>query len=151
MKMALKAFNCGFKPTLAMPKTFSGSVCDCAPEVKTLTMYSSSDKVKDMSAPAMTAGMRYGSTTFRKAWKGVAPRSIAASSSEGSIPCKRACTPTSTKGKQKVVWAMTMVVYPRGIFKTCTKRTNKLTPMRTSGITIGTKMSKARARWNGKR
>ena len=67
IKIALKAFNCGFRPTLAMPYTFRGSVWDCEPEVKTLTMYSSSESVNDISAPATIAGMRNGRMTFQKA------------------------------------------------------------------------------------
>jgi hypothetical protein len=35
--------------------------------VKTLTMYSSSDSVKDIIAPATIAGMRNGRMTFEKA------------------------------------------------------------------------------------
>ena len=48
--------------------------------------------------------------TSQNALSGGAPRSIAASSRFGSTPASRACTATSTNGKQNVVWAMMIVV-----------------------------------------
>ena len=61
-------------------------------------MNSSSDSVNAKSAPAKTAGMINGSTTYRSRRAVFAPRSLAARSSAGSKPCNRAATSSSTNG-----------------------------------------------------
>src|SRR6185369_13414590 len=106
------AFRVGSRPFLTRPKISSGSVREPALAVKYVTISSSSDSENDISAPEMTAGMRYGTRTLRKAWTGVAPRSSAASSSAGSSPARRASTATSTNGKQNVTCEMMMLVKP---------------------------------------
>ena len=107
MEMALSE---GSSPFLAMPKTLMVSVCDSGPVVKSVTMYSSSERVNAISAPEMIVGRGYGTMTSQKAFSGGAPRSMAASSRKGSTPASRAWTATRTNGKQKVVWAMMTVV-----------------------------------------
>ena len=148
------ALSEGSSPFFARPKIFSGSVCDSGPVTKNVTMTSSIESVNDISAPDTIAGKRYGTMTSQKAFSGGAPRSIAASSRKGSTPVSRACTATSTNGKQNVVCAMMIVAKPWANSasvnvashwfsgtETTVKRISKLTPMMTSGMTIGMKMS----------
>jgi hypothetical protein len=110
-----------------LEKITMGSVEAPGPVTKLAITRSSSDSVKASSQPAISAGAITGSVMSKKTRTGRAPRSIAASSSELSMPESRDCTTTATKAMQKVTWAMVTVVMPRpaGQPISCSIDTNK--------------------------
>ena len=65
--------------------------------------------VNASSAPAKIPGRIMGRMTFVSAWKGVAPRSIAALARLGSRLRTLGYTLVITKGVQKLIWAKSMV------------------------------------------
>ncbi len=113
-----------------------GRVVAPGPEVKLAITRSSSDRVKASRNPATMPGRMSGRVTVTKARSGVAPRSIAASSSERSKVTRRDWTTTVTKHMVKVMWARVTVQKPRSS-PIDTNRSRSDRPVITSGITIG--------------
>jgi hypothetical protein len=97
---------------------------------------SSNESVKASRNPATIAGRISGSVIDTKVRVGLAPRSIAASSSARSKPTSRLCTTTVTKHMVKVACAATMVQKPRSMPK-ATNKSSKDKPRTTSGMTRG--------------
>src|SRR5215831_17288767 len=98
-----------------------GKVLAPGPATKLEITRSSRESVKHNSQLEMIAGAMMGKVTSTKARAGLAPRSIAASSSERSAAASRDCTVTVTYAVQKVTCEMTMVVKPRcGQANSCT-------------------------------
>src|SRR5688500_7477877 len=85
-----------------------------------------------------------GNVTVQNVVTGVAPRSLAASSRDGSKPDVRAFTVTTTYEIENSTWAMTMVRKPRDML-TVTKRASKDTPNTTPGVAMGRKTNRFRA------
>src|SRR3712207_7687850 len=81
----------------------------------------------------MTPGSIRGRVTRRNVVTGFAPRSWAASSSDRSIPDRRARTTMVTNETVNATCAMTMVVIPSANWM-ATKKTSRLTPTTISGI-----------------
>ena len=106
------------------------------PEVNEAITRSSSDRVKASIQPETTAGRMTGSVICKKVLTGVAPRSIAASSSERSKVTSRDCTTTATKHMVKVVWASVTVQKPRSK-PMATNSSSSDRPVMTSGMTSG--------------
>ena len=77
-----------------------------------------------------------GSVIWKKVLTGVAPRSIAASSSERSKVTSRDCTTTATKHMVKVMWASVTVRKPRSS-PIATNSSSSDRPVITSGMTSG--------------
>src|SRR5690606_26693174 len=115
-----------------------GSVVAPGPEVKLAITRSSSDRVKASIQPDTIAGMITGSVTWKKVLVGVAPRSIAASSSDRSKLRRRDCTTTATKHIEKVTWASVTVNIPRSS-PIATNSNSSDRPVMTSGMTSGAK------------
>ncbi|MNW10280.1 hypothetical protein D3C71_2074690 [compost metagenome] len=78
----------------------------------------------------------FGTATFTNARNGGQPRSLAASSSDGSSSANRDCITTAAKHMVKVAWASVTVTGPRSM-PNVTNISSIDTPMTTSGITIG--------------
>jgi len=97
---------------------------------------SSSDRVKASMKALASAGAICGSATRTKAFSGVAPRSIAASSSVGSQPRSAARSATVVKHMVSVTWPMTSVAKPRPT-PSATKQESSASPSTTSGSTSG--------------
>ncbi len=108
---------------------------------KLATTTSSSDRVKASSQPATSAGAMIGSVMRPNTVRRLAPRSIAASSSDRSISCRREDTTTVTKHRVKVTWAIQMVARPRagkpGMAPIEASSAINEKPRITSGITSG--------------
>src|SRR5579859_8266985 len=100
----------GDTPRRTFEKITIGCVVAEGPVTKEEITRSSTDRVKASSQPAIKAGAISGRVITRNTFNGRAPRSIAASSSDMSICARRERTTTVTKDRQKVIWAMTMVV-----------------------------------------
>ena len=96
----------------------------------------SSDRVKASIQPETTAGRITGRVTLKNVVTGVAPRSIAASSSERSKVTRRDWTTTATKHMEKVIWARIMVHRPRSK-PMATNNSSSDNPVMTSGMTSG--------------
>ena len=92
----------GDTPFLTIPRILIGSVMLSGPVVKKLTTTSSSDIVSASMAPDKTPGRIIGSVTLRKILQSFAPRSLAASSTEGSKPASLDRTVITTKGMENV-------------------------------------------------
>ena len=106
------------------------------PALKNVMMKSSRDSANDNIAAAMMPGMIIGSVTFQNVRRGLAPRSIEASSSVQSWPRTRARTVRATKLTSKPMWAMTIVPNPR--FQPRSKnRVSSEAPMTTSAAVSG--------------
>src|SRR6266404_5082991 len=118
-----------------------GRVLAPGPATKLEMTRSSSDRVKDSSQLETIAGAMIGSVISRKARAGLAPRSMAASSSERSAAAKRDCTVMVTYAVQNVTCDSTMVVKPRcGQENSCSIDTNSsscVIPVMISGMTSG--------------
>src|ERR1700676_2299603 len=140
MRLA-RAFTSGLTPSLTFEKITIGSVLAPGPETKLEITRSSSDKVKLSSQLDARAGAIPGSVVSTKARTGPDPKSMAASSSERSAPCRRDWTVMVTYAVQNAMCAMTMVVKPRcGQPKRCSIDTNSrswVIPVMISGITSG--------------
>ena len=80
--------------------------------VKNVTAKSSRDIVNARMKPEIMPGLSIGSSTFLRAWKGVAPRSRAASYIFGFIWVSFGSTLSTTYGVQKVMWARPTVNNP---------------------------------------
>ncbi len=126
--------------TLEAPKIRSGNVSS-EPELKNVMMKSSIDRANDSRAAARMPGVMSGSVTRLKVRHGVAPRSMAASSSDQSNPRMRALTVRATNEVQNSTWAITMVVKPR-----CTplsmNRVANDDPSTISGVVMGSTRSR---------
>lgn len=69
-------------PRRIVPSTYMGRVSKPRPEVKKVIIKSSMDSVNASSAAAMMPGSIKGNFTFQKIAAGLAPKSMAASTSE---------------------------------------------------------------------
>ncbi len=87
-----KAFNSGVTPVRTLENTKIGKVVAPGPAKKLAITTSSSDKAKDNSQPANKEGEIIGKVILKNTVEGLAPRSIAASSSDMSKSAKRAWT-----------------------------------------------------------
>jgi len=92
--------------------------------------------VKASIQPETIAGRMTGKVTWKKVFTGVAPRSIAASSSERSKVISRDCTTTATKHMVKVMCASVTVNKPRSR-PIATNKSSSDRPVMTSGMTSG--------------
>lgn len=90
------AFTSGVSPRRSMENSAIGSVVPAGPETKDAITTSPSDSVKANNQPAIKAGVIKGRVMVLNATKGVAPKSIAASSRLRSASASRACTTTAT-------------------------------------------------------
>ena len=72
-------------PVFIIEYTLTGNVVVPTPEVKKDTIKSSQDNVKAIKKAAIIPGLTVGITISLNAWKGVAPKSIAAFSKFESI------------------------------------------------------------------
>ena len=90
--MVHNALISGVTPVLSCVYTLIGSVDRRGPFTKILITTSSIDMANASSEPEITAGIIKGSVISRKALNGPAPRSLAASSSAGSMPASLAFT-----------------------------------------------------------
>src|SRR5690606_30424264 len=79
------------------------------PDTKYVIMNSSIDNVKTSKAAPITPGMMSGSVTCQKVRSGLAPRSLAASSSVRSKPYSRVETMSTANGKVKTTWPRMIV------------------------------------------
>ena len=87
MRLA-RALTSGLTPSLTFEKITIGSVLAPGPETKLEITRSSSDRVKLSSQLDARAGAMIGQRRIQKARTGPAPKSMAASSSERSAPCR---------------------------------------------------------------
>src|SRR3990167_7784043 len=118
-----------------------GGVVEPGPATKLEITTSSSDSVNASSQPDISAGMIMGSVMTKKTFRRLAPRSIAASSSDLSRSASREDTTTVTKAMVKVTCAIQIEVMPFGDrpsgLNSVTNISNKDRPVTTSGITSG--------------
>ena len=119
-----------------------GSVDEPGPDTKLAITKSSKDSVNASNQAATSAGAIVGMVIVKNTTRGLAPRSMAASSKVRSMPRKRDCTITATNAIPKVVCANMIVVTPRpdGQPKRLSSATNSNSsdkPVMTSGITSG--------------
>ena len=87
---------CGGVATRDWPKICTGNVFVLVPDTKYVMMKSSIDSANDSRNAARMPGRISGSVTLKNVRDGVAPRSIAASSSVQSKPRIRALTVNAT-------------------------------------------------------
>ena len=92
---AATAFTRGSRPRRAREKITIGMVDEPGPDRKADSTTSSSDKVNVSSHAEPSACLMFGSVTRKNTWYGLQPRSMAASSSDLLISCKRDCTTTA--------------------------------------------------------
>src|SRR5471030_3214596 len=86
------AFISGFKPSRTRENTTSGNVVEPGPDRNADNTRSSIDNVKDSSHPDTSACEISGNVMKKNTRTGVAPRSSAASSSDGFNSFTRDCT-----------------------------------------------------------
>ena len=86
----------GSTPYSIAVKIFTGSVIWPAPRTKIDTGTLSNDTMNEKSAPAAIPGRMRGSVTVKNATGPLAPRTRAALSSSGSMPCRLAITARTT-------------------------------------------------------
>ncbi|MNG29038.1 hypothetical protein D3C84_1143970 [compost metagenome] len=86
----------GFTPRRTAEKISIGKVVAPGPETKLASTRSSSDRAKDIIAPAASDGAIIGMVINRNTFHGRAPRSMAASSIDRSSSRRRAETMTAT-------------------------------------------------------
>src|SRR5476649_1393371 len=91
---AATAFTRGSRPSRAREKITIGIVDEPGPDKKADSTTSSSDSVNVSSHADASACVMFGSVTRKNTWRGLQPKSIAASSSDLLISCKRDCTTT---------------------------------------------------------
>jgi hypothetical protein len=96
MNSVASAFISGFKPRRTRENTTSGSVVEPGPDRNADSTRSSIDSVNDSSQPATSACEISGSVMKKNTRNGVAPRSSAASSSDGCRSRTRDCTIIAT-------------------------------------------------------
>ncbi len=101
----------GLTPMRTDENIFIGSVVDDGPEMKLDITRSSSDSVNAISQPDISAGAMIGKVITKNTLSRLAPRSIAASSSERSSSLRREEMMTVTKAMVKVTWAIQMVAH----------------------------------------
>ncbi|MNV45813.1 hypothetical protein D3C71_1376210 [compost metagenome] len=132
-------------PIRTEENTFIGRVVEFGPATKLAITTSSSESVNASSQPATSAGAMIGSVIWKNTLSRLAPRSIAASSSERSSSCSREDTTTVTNDRVKVTCAIQMLVTPRagkpGIPPIATSKVISEKPRITSGITSGAVIS----------
>ena len=85
IKIVVKTFICGEIPNLMLENTIIGKVITPGPETKLANTTSSTDNINYNKHPKQIEGKIIGNVITKNAFNGVAPRSIAASSSEESI------------------------------------------------------------------
>src|SRR5215469_15019291 len=113
-KMAAPNTNtCGGMPIRVTPYTQTGNGT-AVPLTKLEVTKSSIDNANAISAPAMIPGKISGRVTFWNVTQALAPRSLAASSTDRSKPAIRARTVTVTNAMLNVTWASSSVTKPRG-------------------------------------
>ena len=81
-------------------KSFTGSVTSCEVELKMLTSTLIQELMNAKSAPATTPGLICGRVIRKNAWKRLAPRSCAASSSVRSEPASEASVVLRVRGHE---------------------------------------------------
>lgn len=91
-----RALILGDTPRRTEEKTIMGKVVAPGPEAKLAITRSSNDKLNDNNQPAVKAGAIMGTVICIKVLKGVAPKSMAASSMDKSSSRKRDDTTTAT-------------------------------------------------------
>src|SRR5690349_6688268 len=131
----------GLRPRRTVEKIFIGSVVASGPATKLEITTSSSDSVNASSQPDSSAGAMIGSVITKNTLTRVAPRSIAASSSDLSRSARREDTITDTNARVKVTCAMKIDSSPLGDTPSGPARVTNISssdrPVTTSGITIG--------------
>jgi len=95
MVMVASTLISGLTPSRTFENTTMGRVLLPGPDVKLEITRSSHDRVKASSHPDRMAGKMMGSVMTKNTLTGSAPRSMAASSSERSISCRRALRTTA--------------------------------------------------------
>ena len=150
-----RALILGLTPIRTEAKIFIGKVVELGPATKLAITTSSSDRVKASSQPDNSAGAMIGKVIRKNTLSRLAPRSIAASSSERSSSCRREDTTTVTKEMVKVTWAIQIATTPLdgkpniAPIDTSISRIDR--PMITSGITSGAVTSAPNTVLPGKR
>ena len=96
MMMVAIALMSGVTPSRTLAKISIGSVVALGPDTKLEMTRSSSDRVNASSQPETSAGSSIGTVMSKKTASGRPPRSIAASSSDSSMPARRERTTTAT-------------------------------------------------------
>src|SRR5271166_568541 len=71
---------------------WTGKLVDSGPDRKSARLMSENEMMKANIAPDNRLDRSNGKVTLKKAWRGVAPRLVAASSRRGSIPTRPAVT-----------------------------------------------------------
>lgn len=107
IKIVVKTFICGDIPNLMLENTIIGNVITPGPETKLANTTSSMDNINDNSHPKHIDGRIIGKVITKNALNGVAPRSIAASSSEESISFNLEYTIDIIYAIERVTWAIT--------------------------------------------
>ena len=131
----------GLSPRRTDENTFIGSVVEFGPATKLAITTSSSDSVNASSQPDTSAGAMIGSVIRKNTLIRLAPRSIAASSSDLSSSASRDDTTTVTNASVKVTCATQIATTPFGAIPirppidTSISRIER--PVITSGITSG--------------
>ena len=103
-------------------------------------MNSSNDRLNENRAVAMIPGLIIGNTTRKKICRGFAPRSIAASSSARSNPCKRGKSVRKANGNTQLTCATSTVVQRDERTPENPKKISKTMPPIIPGIIIGTRI-----------
>ena len=131
----------GFRPMRTDENIFIGSVVASGPATKLEITTSSSDSVNAISQPDISAGMMIGKVITKNTLTRLAPRSIAASSSDLSSSAKREEMITVTNAMVKVTWAIQIDSMPLGESpngpNSVTNISSSDRPVTTSGITSG--------------
>ena len=104
----------GFSPKRTEEKTLIGSVVEPGPVTKLEITTSSSDSVNASSQPATSAGAMIGRVIWKNTLIRLAPRSIAASSSDLSSSDMREEITTVTNASVNVTCAIQIVSTPLG-------------------------------------
>ena len=113
MKNVASAFISGFSPSRTRENTTSGNVVDPGPERNAENTRSSIDSVNDKSHPATSACEISGSVIEKNTRNGVAPRSSAASSSDGFNSRTRDSTMIATYEMHSITCPIQIVKMPR--------------------------------------
>ena len=93
----------GLTPRRTAENTSIGNVVEPGPDTKLASTRSSSDRAKDIMAPAASEGAIIGMVIRKNTFQGLAPKSMAASSIDRSSSRNRADTTTATYAAQNVV------------------------------------------------
>src|SRR5262245_53355580 len=139
--MVANANTCGGIPTRVAPRTQVGNIVN-GPWVNWLMTKSSMDSAKASRNPARIAGNSSGSVTLKNAVTGLAPRSIAAASSDRSSPAARARTVTATNATLNIDRDRNSVKPPRDS-PSATKKDARAAPSTISGAEMLRKIAKS--------